>query len=153
MQDPAVLGYLGRALSLELSAVQQYLALARLLELRGMPQAGGKFRHEAQEEMEHAERIIGRMLALGAAPNASCLRPCRLDGALPQLLKHAGDLETEIIGFYTQAVQYCVRTQDHENRVFFETLLREEQSHGAEIDAWRQRIMAGQPIGEEPGHE
>lgn len=145
MQDPTVLGYLGRALSLELSAVQQYLALAKLLDLRGMSKAGEKFRHEAQEEMEHAERIIGRMLALGAAPNASHLRPCRLDGALPQLLKHAADLEQEIIGFYAQAVRYCSQSQDHENRLFFETLLAEEQHHGAEIDAWRQAIVAAQP--------
>lgn len=145
MDDPVILGYLGRALSFELSAVQQYLSLARLLELRGMPQAGEKFRHEAQEEMKHAERIIGRMLALGVAPNASCLRPSRLDGTLPQWLQHATDLETEIVAFYAQAVRYCKHTQDHENRIFFETLLQEEQRHAGGIDAWRQEIVGGQP--------
>lgn len=145
MHDPVVLGYLGRALSFELSAVQQYMSLARLLELRGMPQAGEKFRHEAQEEMQHAERIIGRMLALGAAPNASCLRPTRLDGTLAQLMQHATDLETEIVAFYAQAVRYCSRTQDHESRIFFETLLVEEQRHAAGIDVWRQEMMSGQP--------
>lgn len=145
-QDPAVFGYLGRALSLELSAVQQYLSLARLLELRGMPQAGEKFRHEAQEEMLHAERIIGRMLALGVAPNASSLRPSRLDGSLPELIKHATDLEMEIVQFYTQAVRHCSRTQDHENRLFFDALLREEQQHAGGIDAWWQGVLAGQSV-------
>lgn len=99
MQDPATPGYLGRALSLELSAVQQYLSLAKVLELRGMQQAGEKFRHEAQEEMEHAERIIGRMLALGFAPNASHLRPTRLSGSLPQLIQHVTAMEREIVEF------------------------------------------------------
>lgn len=145
--DPAIFGYLGRALSLELSAVQQYLSLARLLELRGMPEAGDKFRHEAQEEMQHAERIIGRMLALGVAPNASRLRPSRLEGSLPELIQHATVLESDIIEFYAQAVRHCSRTQDHENRIFFDALLREEQQHASGIDSWWQGIVAGQPAG------
>lgn len=33
---PRILGYLGRALSLELTAVQQYMTQASLLELWGM---------------------------------------------------------------------------------------------------------------------
>ena len=143
-QDPVILGYLGRALSFELSAVQQYLSLAKLLELRGMAQAGEKFRHEAQEEMQHAERIIGRMLVLGVAPNASRLRPAPLNGSLPQLMQYATDLETEIVNFYAQAVHYCRRTEDHENRIFFETLLHEEQQHATVIDTWRREILADQ---------
>ncbi len=143
--DPAILGYLGRALSFELSAVQQYLSLARLLEIRGMAKAGEKFRREAQEEMQHVDRIIGRMLALGVAPNASCLRPSQLDGALAELVKHVADLEAEIIGFYTQAVSHCHLMEDHENRIFFELLLREEQQHAADISTWWQDVVAGQP--------
>ncbi len=142
--DPAIFGYLGRALSFELSAVQQYLSMARLLDLRGMPQAGDKFRHEAQEEMQHAERIIGRMLALGVAPNASRLRPVRLDGSLPELIQHATDLETIIIEFYAQAVRHCSGTQDHENRIFFDALLREEQQHASGINSWWQEILNDQ---------
>lgn len=144
-QDTVVLGYLGRALSLELSAVQQYLTMAVLLERRGMTPLAEHVRHEAHEEMQHAARIIGRMLALGVAPNASRLRPARLGGALPQLLQHTSDLEAEIVEFYAQAVRYCQRVQDAESRIFFETLLREEQRHAAAIDAWRQESVNGQP--------
>ena len=144
IQDPAILGYLGRALSFELTAVQQYLSLARLLEMRGVSQAGEKFRREAEDEMEHAERIIGRMLALGVAPNASYLRPPRLDGDLLQLMQHANDLETEIIGLYAQAVKYCSRIEDYENRIFFEKLLAEEQQHADGLDNWRQQIEDGE---------
>jgi len=143
-QDPVILGYLGRALSLELSAVQQYLSLGRLLSLRGLPQAGDKFRLEAQEEMEHAERIIGRMLAVGVAPSASSLRPVRLDGSLSELIQHTVNLETEIVNFYAQAVQYCQRAQDHENRIFFEVLLKEEQHHATGLQQWWQEIAGDQ---------
>ncbi len=146
MQDPTVLGYLGRALSLEMSAVQQYLALARLLEVRGMTKAGEKFRHEAQEEMEHAERIMGRMLALGVAPGSSQLRPVRLDGSLPQLMQHVSQLEHQAVSFYAQAVSHCERSQDPENRMFFATLLQEEQQHASDMDAWRQQIETGMTV-------
>ncbi len=143
-QDPVIFGYLGRALSFEFSAVQQYLSLARMLSLRGMPQVGDKFRLEAQEEMEHAERIIGRMLAVGVAPSASSLRPARLDGSLSELIQHTFNLETEIVNFYAQAVQYCQREQDHENRIFFEALLKEEQQHATGIHQWWQGIAGEQ---------
>ncbi len=143
MNDQTAVGYLGRALSFELSAVQQYLALTKLLEMRGMQQAAQRFRHEAEEEMQHAERIIGRMLALGYAPNATCLRPARLDGSLEQLMQHAADLEREIVAFYARAVDYCVKAQDFENKIFFEALLDEEQHHAAEIESWRQQVLTG----------
>jgi len=144
-QDPAVLGYLGRALSLELSAVQQYLSLTKLFELRGMPQAAEQFRHEAQEEMKHAELIIGRMLALGVAPNASHLRPVHLDGTLSQLMEYVSQMEAQIIDFYTRAVHDCSRLQDHESRFFFEKLLHEEQQHATGLKHWRHEIENGQP--------
>ncbi|ALP54719.1 bacterioferritin [Candidatus Tenderia electrophaga] len=139
-----MLGFLGRALSFELSAVQQYLSLARLLQLRGMTEVGQRLRQEAQDEMEHADRIIGRMLALGVAPNASQLRPPRLDGCVTDVLQHAARLEHDIISLYTQAVEYCARRQDHENRLFFDTLLQEERQHAGAIDQWQQSLTAGE---------
>jgi len=142
MQDPAIPGYLGRALSLELSAVQQFLALAKLFKLRGMEQAADKFGHEAQEEIGHAQRIIGRMLALGFAPNASHLRPAFVDGSLPQLMQHVAVMEREIVEFYAQAVAHCRQARDHENRIFFETLLLEEQQHANGIESWHNEVEA-----------
>ena len=67
-QDAVIPGYLGRALSYELSAVQQYLSLSSLLTMRGVHEASERFRNEAQDELQHAERIIGRMVALGFGP-------------------------------------------------------------------------------------
>ena len=85
--DQRVLGYLGRALSLELSAVQMYTTQAKLVETWGLAEVAEKFRAEASEELGHAERIISRMLALGVAPNASQLRPVKLGTSLQQLLE------------------------------------------------------------------
>ena len=52
---PRVLGDLGRALSLELTAVQQYMTQASLVGLWGDQAAADRFREETVEEMQHAE--------------------------------------------------------------------------------------------------
>lgn len=155
--DAKILGYLGRALSLELTAVQQYLTAARLLKLRGFEDVARKCEHESKTEMEHVERIIGRMLVLGVAPNASRLRPAVLRSSLPDLISAIEKLEAEIISFYQQAVNHCRTVNDYDNRVFFERLMEEERIHSGSLSSWhREGTHTVQHDGvakEEPGHD
>ena len=149
--DQRVLGYLGRALSLELTAVQQYSTQARLVATWGLPEAAERLRHEATEEMEHVDRIIGRMLALGTAPNASMLRPASLGQSLRDLLLANHAFEQELVRLYDDATRHCARMGDHDNRVFFEGLLEEERRHGDELAAWlRELEQPGVPSGGQP---
>ena len=138
--DLQVLGYLGRALSLELSAVQLYSTQAMLTANWGLTEASEKFRAESIEEMGHAERIIGRMLALGVAPNASQLRPVRLGQTLQQLLEIDHAFEKELVKLYSDAVAYCTRSGDQDSRLFFEALLAEEQEHAKELLQWIEKL-------------
>jgi len=133
---PRILGYLGRALSLEYSAVQQYMTQAALAEAWGMRDAAERFRRETVEEMTHADRIVNRMLQLGVAPNASQLRPAGVARNLGDLLLRDAVLEAEIVSLYDDASRACRRIGDQDNAEFFDALLQEEQHHAAEIDAW-----------------
>ncbi len=139
--DQKVLGYLGRALSFELSAVQQYSTQARLVASWGLTEAAASFSKEAGEELQHADRIIARMLAVGVAPAASQLRAVKLAGNLSALLQLDKQFEMEAIELYHAAARYCATAGDHDSRVFFEALLKEEQLHLAELDAWLQRLQ------------
>ena len=141
--DQRVLGYLGRGLSLELSAVQLYSTQAKLVDNWGLAEVAGKLSAEAKEELEHAERIISRMLALGVAPNASQLRPVTLGRNLEELLQADHAFEAELVGLYSDAVRHCARIGDHDSRLFFEGLLQEEQGHAEELQRWLQEL--GQP--------
>lgn len=149
--DQRVLGYLGRALSMELSAVQLYSTQARLLAAWGLAEASKRMSEEAHEELGHADRIIGRMLALGFAPNASQLRPVKLGSSLPELLLHDYEFENELVSLYDQASRYCSSTGDHDSRIFFEALLTEEKAHALELTAWLRETgyagIAGAPSG------
>ena len=138
--DQRVLGYLGRALSLELSAVQLYSTQARLLGAWGLAEASKRMSEEAHEELGHADRIIGRMLALGVAPNASQLRPVKLGGNLLELLLHDYDFENELVRLYDQASRYCAGIGDHNSHTFFEALLSEEKVHAQELLEWLREL-------------
>jgi bacterioferritin len=127
-------------LSLELSAVQLYTTQAKLVATWGLDEVAEKFRAEASEELGHAERIIGRMLALGVAPNASQLRPVKLGQNLQQLLEYDYAFEMELVSLYEDASSHCSRIGDQDNRLLFETLLAEEREHGQSLVKWLQQI-------------
>lgn len=134
------LGYLGRALSMEYSAVQQYMAQAALTEAWGLAEAASRFRAEAVEEMRHAERLIKRMLGVGVVPNASQLRPVAVADSLMGLLQQDSVLEAEIVALYQEATLFCQQSGDVENAEFFQGLLNEELAHAKEVDEWLQTL-------------
>jgi len=134
--DQRILGYLGRALSLELSAVQTYSTQARLVATWGLDGPAERLREEAHEELQHVERIIARMLALGAAPNGSQLRPALVGGDLLSLLQADYAFELELVGLYRDAARHGERIASRDDRVFFGALLAEEQAHAQELIEW-----------------
>lgn len=134
--DQKVLGFLGRALSLEMTAVQQYATQAKLVSAWGLTEDASKLQKESLEEMGHVERVISRMLALGVAPNASMLRPVKLGNNLRELLYEDAVLERDLVELYSQATRHCAQNADHDNRKFFEDLLKEEQAHDADLVQW-----------------
>ncbi len=138
--DQRVLGFLGRALSLELSAVQLYSTQARLVATWGLDEPARRLREEANEEMQHVERIIARMLALGVAPNASQLRPVMIGEDLRSLLEADYAFETELVQLYLDAATHGERIGSYDDRVFFQALLEEEQAHARELILWMQAL-------------
>jgi bacterioferritin len=137
---PRVLGYLGRALSLELSAVQQYMTQASLVEGWGDADAAQRFRQETVEEMRHAETIVKRMLALGVAPGSSQLRPPGHGRDLEALLRQNMVLEEELVNLYAEAVRFCLLVGDRDSEAFFRQLWTDEQHHAEELAGWLQSL-------------
>lgn len=135
-----VLADLGRALSLELTAVQQYLTQAVLVESWGDSASAERLRRETVEEMQHAERIVNRMIRLGVAPGASQLRPARHASDLPGLLHINAELEHQLVAHYAEAMGLCMRIGDRENAAFFHDLWQEEQHHLEELATWLESL-------------
>ncbi|EKE67224.1 bacterioferritin, partial [Gallaecimonas xiamenensis] len=67
--DPEVIDYLNGLIGGELAARDQYLIHSRMYEDWGLSKIYQRIDHEMQEEAEHADAIIRRVLFLGGTPN------------------------------------------------------------------------------------
>jgi len=132
--DPRISGYLSRALSHEMAAVQQYLLQAKLTGMWGLSAQSAKFRLDVSEELVHAERLMERMLILGIPCNATQLPPIRPGRTLEEMLQIDRLLEIEAIRLYDEAANYCGRRQDVETQALLLDILKDELGHLKELD-------------------
>jgi bacterioferritin len=135
--DPRTLGWLSRALTHEMSAVQQYLAQSVLARLWGDEALSSKLRSEAVEELGHAERLMERLIAVGVAPSAGNLPPSRLGRSVDDMLAADRELEVEAVRLYQEAVAHAQRMRDSGSAALLTEILAEEMEHVQEIDSLR----------------
>lgn len=141
--DPRTLGWLARAFSHEMRAVQQYLAQNVLARLWGDDALADKLRQEAVEELGHAERLMERLILLGVAPAAGNLPPARLGRAAQDLLAADRELEIDAVHLYQAAAAHARRMRDADSAALFETLLGEELAHVHELDGMMEACRNG----------
>ena len=135
--DPRILGYLHRALSHELTAVQHYLTQSKLCGMWGLQDVCNHFREDVQAELKHAEWLIERMLSVGVTPNASQLAPARVGRSFEDMLDINRVLELDAVRIYQEAVAYCERRGETDYRDFFARILADEVEHVRELEAMR----------------
>jgi len=138
--DPRTLGWLSRALTHEMGAVQQYLAQSVLARLWGDEALAKHLRHEAVEELEHAERLMERLILLGVAPSAGNLPPARLGRGVTDLLAADRVLEVDAVRLYQEALAHARRMRDADSAALLEGILEEELRHVRALDG----MMTGQ---------
>jgi bacterioferritin len=141
--DPRTLGWLTRALAHEMRAVQQYLAQSVLAKLWGDAELTALLRREAEEEMEHAERLMARLIHLGVAPAAGNILPARLGRSRAELLAADRELEVDAVHLYQEAAAHARRMRDVDSLALFEGLLAEELKHVEEIDGLLEGMSHG----------
>ena len=134
ISDPRLSGYLSRALSHEMAAVQQYLLQAKLTGLWGMTAQSDHFRRDVEEELVHAERLMERMLILGIPCNSVTLPPIRCGRTLEEILRIDIQLEIEAVRLYEEAAQYCARRQDEGTRTLLNAILQDELGHLKDLE-------------------
>ncbi|HET9274005.1 MAG TPA: ferritin-like domain-containing protein, partial [Methyloceanibacter sp.] len=70
-----VIEYLNKALTHELTAVNQYWLHYRLLDDWGFTKLAKKEREESIEEMHHADKLVTRIIFLEGFPNMQHIDP------------------------------------------------------------------------------
>ncbi|MCW5599691.1 MAG: ferritin [Nitrosomonas sp.] len=135
--DSRTLGWLTRALTHEMSAVQQYLAQSVLARLWGDPIKAEKFHQEAIEELKHAERLMEHLILLGIAPSAGNLMPARLGRNWDEMLAADRVLEVNAVHLYKDALLHSQRIRDSATAALLESILSDEIAHIKEIDSMK----------------
>jgi len=124
-----VIECLNKALHLELAAVNQYWLHYRLLEDWGMKLLAAKERAESIEEMEHADKIIERIIFLEGHPNLQTLGGLRIGENVREVLEADLAAEHEAIESYRDSRDVCEEVRDYVTKIIFEELLRDEEGH------------------------
>ena len=127
--DAKVVEYLNKALRHELTAVNQYWLHYRLLENWGYQVLAKKWRKESIEEMEHADKLVVRILFLEGLPNLQYIAPLMIGQTLKEVLECDLKGEYNACDLYTRARAICRTHGDLVSMQLFEELLKDEEGH------------------------
>ncbi|GAA0312244.1 bacterioferritin [Rhodovulum strictum] len=127
--DPKVIDYLNRALRSELTAINQYWLHYRLQDDWGLGHMAKKSREESIEEMNHADKLVARILFLEGHPNLQKLDSLRIGQTPKETLECDLAAEHEAHALYKEAREYCASVGDHVTKELFDELLADEEGH------------------------
>ncbi|MDP0928723.1 bacterioferritin [Paracoccus onubensis] len=127
--DAKVIEYLNAALRSELTAVSQYWLHYRLQEDWGYGKIASKSRAESIEEMNHADRLIQRIIFLEGHPNLQKLDPLRIGQSLKETLEADLAGEHDARTLYIEARDHCEKVGDYVSKQLFEDLIADEEGH------------------------
>lgn len=127
--DSTIIAALNEALKLELGAVNQYWVHYRLLDDWGYAKLAKKEREESIEEMQHADKLIERIIFLEGHPNLQEVAPLMIGQSIKEVLEC--DLKGEFIAkeHYMKSRALCREKDDYVSMELFEELLRDEEGH------------------------
>jgi len=140
-----VIERLNGALFLELGAVNQYWVHYRLLEDWGYTKLAKKERAESIEEMQHADKLIARIIFLEGHPNLQTVAPLKIGQNVKEVLE--ADLEGEYTArsTYSESREICRYAGDYVSMKLFEELLEDEEGH---IDFLETQLSLHKDLGE-----
>jgi bacterioferritin len=144
--DKKVIHYLNKALTNELTAINQYFLHSRMFKNWGVPELAKHEYEESVDEMKHADKLIERILFLEGLPNLQNLERLKIGESVAEAVKCDLALEMEALPLLKEAIAYCEKAPDYVSRELFEEILESEEEH---IDWLETQMDLIKKIGEE----
>ncbi|HEY9235043.1 MULTISPECIES: bacterioferritin [Phenylobacterium] len=143
--DKAIIRRLNAVLTNELTAVNQYFLHARMYQNWGFARLGKITYDESIGEMNHADKLIKRILFLDGLPNLQDLHKLKIGETVPECL--AADLAVEVAGRADQiaGIKECEEAQDYVSRQILREILTDTEEH---IDFLETQLSLLRSLGE-----
>lgn len=114
----------------ELAARDQYFTHSRMYHDWGLHKLYERINHEMEEETQHADALIRRLLFLEATPDLSQQNALRIGADVTAMLRNDLDVEYEVTAALKQAIVVCEAEQDYVSRETLEAMLKDtEEDH------------------------
>ena len=107
----------------ELAARDQYFAHSRMYQDWGLEKLYQRINHEMEEETEHADALVQRMLFLEAQPDFSQQDAVRIGSDVPEMLNNDLAVEYAVTAALKTAIAMCEQEHDYVSREILEKLL------------------------------
>ena len=133
-----VIQVLNELLAGELTAIDQYFVHSRMYEDMGLNKLYERLDHEREEETDHADQMIKRILFLEGKPDLSKREPLNVGASVPQMLKNDLELEYAVINNLKAAIALCEKEQDFETR---EMLLKQLEDSEEDHAYWLEKQL------------
>lgn len=128
--NPKIIDLLNKLLADELTAMDQYFTHSRMYEDWGFNKLYERIDHEMNDEKQHADLLIKRILFLEGAPVVGNRSPLRIGSNVPEMLENDLALERAVIASLRDAIAICEQERDYQTREILEAMLAEtEEDH------------------------
>ena len=118
-----VLQQLQKLLNGELAARDQYMAHSRIYKDMGLTKLYERLNHEMEEETEHADALMERMLFLEVQPDMNSADKVRVGSNVREMLQNDLDVEYEVTAALKDAIEICEQEKDYDSRLILTKLL------------------------------
>ena len=125
-----IIDILNQLLAGELTSMDQYFTHSRMYEDWGFNKLYERIDHEMDDEKQHADLLIKRILFLEGVPAVGNRSPLRIGKVVPDMLEYDLELERSVITALRNAIAVCEQEQDYQTREILETMLEDtEEDH------------------------
>ncbi len=141
-----VVAVLQDVLCAELTAVNQYFIHARMCENWGLKRLAEHTRKESIEEMQHAQKVIDRILYFDGQPNMQKYMKINVGRTVKEQFQFDLEVEYQAVPRLNRGIEVAREKGDNGTRALLEAILKDEEEH---VDFLEAQIALMKSIGEE----
>ncbi|MGH1370821.1 MAG: bacterioferritin [Cellvibrionaceae bacterium] len=123
-----IIDLLNQQLTLELTSMDQYLAHSKIYEDWGINKLHEQLAHEYEEELEHSQKLIERILFLEGTPDTASRKPIHVGSNVKEMLENDLAAERTVAESLRDIIEACEQERDYVTRDILGTLLDDTET-------------------------